>query len=158
MNKDEIIERFKLSDLSPLSNTKNIIIDLISKWEDIDSYKIKINDLIREIEAYKLSKCGLIMFVDSFSNQTTILNLKNYTGKNSYIYKDKGSVLFSYSIGRSSCSLIVYDEHIELKEVKKIKSGKKSNYKTEIQKYEKNNGNIELASLKYQEIKKEMEM
>lgn len=154
MNKDEIIERFKLSNLSALSNTKNIIIDLVSEWENVDSYNIKINNLIREIEAYKVSKCGLIMFVDSFSNQTTILSLQNYTGKNSYVYEDKGNVLFSCSVGRSSCSLIIYDEHIELKEVKKIKS----NYKTKIQKYDKNDENIEFASLKYQEIKKEMEM
>ena len=72
----DIISAFDINDTSVLQ-TDDLLIDLDSDWTDGDSYQIIVNDITREIELNKVSKCGLILFIDTHTNQVTVVSLSH---------------------------------------------------------------------------------
>lgn len=79
MTPSEIIDLFKINDdnfLRIIQNSNSILVDLKNIWTDGDSFQIIVNKQIRECEAFKIVD-EKILIIDSFTQQVTILLLKN---------------------------------------------------------------------------------
>lgn len=152
MNINEIEKEFNLNE-NHLCN-KDILVDLDSKWTDGDSYQIIIqnndNGIIRNIEMYKVSKNNLILFLDSFSKQATVLNLDHNNSSSTYSFKENPVILFSYQSGRNQCT--VYEENNKLHySYKKAKTRKKDSVNIFLI-YENNEHNKQLLEAKFKEV------
>lgn len=102
MIKSDIIKEFNLSK-NQINKYSDVFIDLESNWAEYDSYKIQIGETIREIDFYKVSKNGNVMFIDNKTKQITILNAS--LGQTDFSLQYNGHVLYHFSSNRDFCSL-----------------------------------------------------
>jgi hypothetical protein len=124
---DDIIKIFDIQDTLGFDGC-NLLIDLENDWTDADAYQISVNGTVRENEKYKISKCGLIVFIDTYNKQITVLSLSCNKSSTTYKYKDRGHVLFQISSGRDICIVTEFKDTNVIK-FKFKKSGSRRNKK-----------------------------
>jgi hypothetical protein len=126
-NIEDIIKLFDIKDTLGLYGC-NLLIDLDNDWFDADAYQISVNGIVRMNEKFKVSKCGLIVFIDTYNKQITVLSLSHNKSSTLYEYKDYGHVLFQISTGRDICIVTEFKDTNIIK-FKFRKSGSRRNKK-----------------------------
>jgi hypothetical protein len=103
-NISDVIKLFDLNvDTLQLSSNVDLLIDLNNNWFDADSYQITVNNIVREIDFNKVSKCGLVLFIDSTTSQVTVLSLNKNKSSFDLKYIDYGKILLKFQDGDEVC-------------------------------------------------------
>lgn len=123
----DVISEFELLDNF---EDYNLFIDLHSEWTDSEPYQINVNGTVRNIEISKVSINDLIVFIDTFSKQVTVLSLKNNKSSNSYHYQ--GETILHKQVGSKICYLKRFKNTKTLKLFINFPENKKINFELEL--------------------------